>query len=144
MFGAVLDTPYKSQLLITWGRGNTRHSALLDSVKGRQNFLSLAKVTVCCSFLSVMSSDLPRLLVWCHSFVKRTRADLEQPGFQADPISRASIFTTFFFRASVQVDNILKASLRLQLIKRSHNNMKKRTRGTFSKSGRMKESSKEI
>ena len=72
------------------------HSALLYSVKGRRNFFPLTKVTVCCSFLTIMLSDIPRVLVWGHSFVKRIRDDLEGPGFQVDLISRASMLTTYF------------------------------------------------
>ena len=69
------------------------HSALLYTAKGRRNFFPLTKVTVCCSFLTIMFSDMPRVLVWGHSFVKRLRADLERQGFQVDLISRASILT---------------------------------------------------
>ena len=53
-------------------------------------------------FFILMSSDLPRVLVWGHSFVKRLSADLER-GFQQrargdfNLASRARVtFPTFF------------------------------------------------
>ena len=70
------------------------HSALLNSVKGCRSSLSL--ITVCCSFVTVMFSDLPRILVWSYSVVKQLRAELETPGFQVDLISRASILAAYF------------------------------------------------
>ena len=97
------------------------HSALLYRVKGRRNFVSLTKVAVCRSFLTIMLSDLPRVLVWGYSFVKRLRADLERPGFQVDLQFRGLRSSLLIFNwASIRVDIILRASLRVRYIIRSH------------------------
>ena len=79
--GAILHTPCKSTLLITLGRGVMRHSALLFIEKGRRKLFSLPKVTFSCFVFILMSSDLPRVSVWGHFFVKRLCAGLDR-GFQ--------------------------------------------------------------
>ena len=80
----------------------------------------LTKVTVYCSFLAIMFSNLPQVLVWGLSFVKRLRSDLERPSFQVDLISRASILTTDFYLGFDQVDIISRASPRFRYNIRSH------------------------
>ena len=55
-----------------------RHSALLFIEKGRRQLFSLSKVNFSCFFFILMSSDLPLILVWGHSFVNRLCTGLER------------------------------------------------------------------
>ena len=95
------------------------HSALLYRVKGRRNFFSLTKVTVCCSFLNVFS-DLSRALVWGHSFVN------DFVLIYCGRVSKLILFRglrsslLIFNWASIQLDIILRASLRFRYIIISH------------------------
>ena len=47
------------------------------SVRERGRFSSSKVIILSCLFFAMMSSDLPRVTVWRHSFVKRLHADLE-------------------------------------------------------------------
>ena len=58
----------------------------LFSVRERGRFSSSKVIILSCLFFAMMSSNLPRVTVWSHSFVKRLHADLER-GFHPQACS---------------------------------------------------------
>ena len=74
MVGAILSTPYRAHC---FSRGDAELGAILQCQRTWRVLFEQGN-SFSCLFFAIMSSVLPRGLVWGHSFVKWLHADLER------------------------------------------------------------------